>query len=80
MAHWLRALITLVEDASLTSVIPMSSHNYLPSTPVPVFGNRTASKKKKQLEMSEESLVFCWQFGVIVLFSVLLMFETHILI
>lgn len=29
MAHWLRALVTLVEDASLTSVTYMASHNYL---------------------------------------------------
>lgn len=34
-------------------------------------------KKKNQLEMSKESLVFCWQFGVIVLFSVAYLWDSH---
>lgn len=38
MAHWLRALVTLVEDTSLTSVTHMASHDYLVLPPVPVFG------------------------------------------
>lgn len=34
-------------------------------------------KKKKQLEMSKESLVFCWQFGVSVLFSIAYVWDSH---
>lgn len=79
MAHWLRALVTLVEDASLTSVTYMASHNYL-VLQFQCLGAELLVLKKKKVEMSKESLVFCYQFGVIVLFSILLMFETHILI
>lgn len=83
MAHLLRALVTLVEDTSLTSVTHMASHNYLVLQFLCLaymVWEQTASKKKKKAAGNKESLVFCCQFIVIVLFSILLMFETHILI